>query len=107
MELTESEAYWLEGQEQIRNDLANFSDEDLLDMYISYERDLNDCLNRDDAFVWTEKLEDIIYETTAMLRREILHRMETPKQAAKWVPYKEGSESNGLSSETSCTGTGR
>ena len=104
MELTESEAYWLEGQEQIRNDLANFSDEDLLDMYISYEKDLNDCLNRDDTFTWSEKTEDIIYETTAMLRREIFRRMETPKQAAaKWVPYKEGSESNGLSSETAET----
>ena len=109
--MTDNERYWSGERERIETQLREGTLDNgyLLELYCKFEQTYEFYRSLESKLLswWTQELEDLIGETTEILRNEIFRRMETPKQAAKWVPYKEGSESNGLSSETAETGAGQ
>lgn len=90
--MTDNERYWLKARDEIIAKLDTIGDVDLLDIYVSYVTEYHLYLCRDDSIQWTQKVEDIMSETVSILRMEIFRRMER-------------SESNGLSSETTETGS--
>ena len=95
--MRDNERYWSEERERIETQLREGTIDNgyLLELYCKFVGvyDFYRGLESKLLSWWTQELEDLIGETTELLRNEIFRRME-------------GSESNGLSPETSEAGAG-